>query len=161
MPCPTSEEVFLYAPVTNPVVNGDPAQAKPIGITVEAGEDVDFQFAAAFDCSVDISLSVFAPSFDPGDLFLIGENTGKRLTDAVAEAVLANACIMPGGSADDRRKKFENLVYFRTGITELNIPLESFDAPLPAGVYVITLGATPTGSGGVSSYRWTTFFIVP
>jgi hypothetical protein len=68
---------------------------------------------------------------------------------------------MPGGSADDRRRKFENLIFFRTGVKEVTIPLEGLDATLPAGVYVITFGVTPSGSKGETSYRWVTAFVVP
>jgi hypothetical protein len=159
MPCPTSQQVFIYAAGPEPVVTQVPANAQPVGIAVEPGDDVDFQFSAAFNCPVDLTLGVAALSFDPMNIFLVGETSAQWLTDAVAGEVHTNG--IPAGSADDRRGIFENLVLFRTNVTQLSIPAETFDVTLPSGVYLVTFGATPTGMKGKTSYRWVTVFVVP
>ena len=160
MPCPTSQQVFIYAAGPEPVVTKIPANAQPVGIEVEPAEsEVDFQFSAAFDCPVDLTLGVSALSFDPMNIFLVGETSAQWLTDAVAGEVHTNG--IPAGSADDRRGIFENLVLFRTNVTQLSIPAEIFDVPIPSGVYLVTFGATPTGTKGKTSYRWVTVLIVP
>ncbi len=164
MPCPTAAKVFLYSSVANPEANTDPAAAKPIGVIVEPGDDVDFQLNAAFDCPVDVTVSAFAPGIDPNDIFMIfmvdSNPKVKRLLESVAQSVKADGCKL-SGTEDERRKKFENLVFFNTNVTQVNVGLEQLDAKLPPGTYFITLGVTPSGSEGKTSYRWVTSFIVP
>jgi len=163
MPCPTGEQAFFYIPVDTPVVNSDPAEAKPVGITVELGDDVDFVISAAFDCPVDVTLSVFAPGVDPQDIFYIdSEASGaERLSKAIADDVKSNSCSTSGESEDDIRKAFENLVFYKTNVTGLDVPIESLHARFDPGLYIITLGVTPHGMKGKTLYRWSTGFFIP
>ncbi|MFI5294974.1 MAG: hypothetical protein ACHQ0Y_08115 [Thermodesulfovibrionales bacterium] len=152
----------MLSPVASPVPSADPATAAPIAIVVEQADDVDILLNAAFDCPVDVALSGFAPVIDSEDIFFVNpDGTTKRFSESVGEAVIANGCAMPGNSENDRRKKFENLVLFKTNVSGVNVGLEGLDFSLSPGTYIITLGVTPTGSQGNTFYRWVTYFTVP
>lgn len=162
MPCPTGQQVFFYAPVETPVASADPSTAEPIGVTVAPDKNVGLQLNAAFDCSVDVTLSAFGPGVDPQDIFFVSaDGEVVRLSESVAEAVRANPDEIFNGDASELWKKLENLVYYETDVFQVNSGGESIHGTFPSGVYLITLGVTPRGTSGQTSYRWTTFFLVP
>lgn len=138
------------------MVSTDPATAQPVGIVVEQNADVDILLNAAFDCPVDVTLSLYAPGIDPQDVFFVGSTGVERLSESSAMAETDDSS---GGSANQLWKKLENLVLYKTNVSEVNVGPEELHAVFPPGVYVVTLGVTPHGAEGQSSYRWTTFFV--
>lgn len=158
MPCPAGNGVFgLYAPPASPSVSADPATAQPVGIMVEPNDDVDILLNASFDCPVDVTLSLYAPDADPQDVFFIDPTGVTRLSESAA---MAGSNGIGDGSANQLWKKLENLVFYSTDITQLNVGPEELHAVFPPGVYVVTLGVTPSGTQGQTSYRWSTFFLI-
>ncbi len=161
MPCPTGEQAFFYSPVGTPVISSNPAEAEPLAVVVEPGEDVDFLMNASFDCPVDATFSFFAPGIDPVNIFFIDSQiNGKWLSQAVADELTSQQCSLFGTSEDARRKAYENLVFFNTDVTQLDVAPETLHATFPPGVYVVTLSVTPHGTKGQTLYRWSTFFAV-
>jgi len=146
-----------------PVVSSNPATARPLGVDVEPGDDVDILINASFECPVDITLSIVALGIDPANIFFVDSDlNAKTLSQLIAGELTSTGCLTtPGDSEDVRTKAYENLVFFRTDVTEVHVPEESLHAVFPAGVYAITLGATPHGMKGATRLRWTTYFLVP
>lgn len=80
MPVPTAQGSYSYAAVSEPAKDGDPAQAKPIGMGAfpKGGNALSLQAAfEQFAGSVDIYLGLSAPAFGP-EIFLITQSNGLQ-----------------------------------------------------------------------------------
>lgn len=164
MELPDGRHVYTYGPIAAPVVSTDPAQARPMGIgPIATGGDVlDLKIQVGpFPSPVDVSLGIYAASFDAKDIYFL--DMTRQLISATAAT--AEGDKEAGASDHERRKKIKKLTLWKSGVTEVN---ESVFGQLPAGdlepgLYVVHLGVSPVTEDDENhdSYRWITYFIVP
>ncbi len=158
MPLPVGEQVFNYDPVALPVLNSDPAQAKPLGVgpVADGGNTVE----------VKVTVGPFA---GPVDVFLRIYPSGKK-ADTVyhldADGTFKNPSEDKGSG-----KKFKKKVVWKRNVTGVD---ETVFGPMSAndlrqGLYVLTLNVKPSGQeddnddgddDDDSYYRWVTYFVV-
>ncbi len=176
---PKGKNVFTYTPVEAPVVDCDPAKAKPIGVGGIAVGENSLEVAVnvgPFDEPVDVSFGYFSASFDAGDIYFL--NIFQQITSLQDD-------IKNGASADDptleaagkgqgfksyhenRSKKYKKLITWKSGVYGVNEtllgPTESLQ-DIPPGLYVLVLNVTrssPADNNFDRFYRWVTYFIVP
>jgi hypothetical protein len=170
MACPTDQQVFWDGQNSSIVVSADPSTAAPIAATVGKNGKVDIQLEASFGCPVDVELSVFAPGFDPEDIFYMDpEGNMARLSEEALSEGAGNKGYgdRRDGDRGDGNKgngnkgsctKFRNVIFYKTNVLELN---EEFSKEFPPGLYLLTLGVTPHDNENENFYRWVIYFIVP
>ena len=87
LPVPTSQEFYPYTSIATPVVNSDPAQAKPLSVgSVAEGDTVlNLQVATqAFNGPVDIYLALYVPIVDRYNVYLIkSDNSIQMLSEGL------------------------------------------------------------------------------
>lgn len=140
MPVPTGQQGFSYPPTSNPVLDADPAKARPIAVgpVAEGGNVVRLRVTLpAFSGPVDLYFGVSAPALDPFHLYLLRPD-GQL---AVYES---------------------DLIPCLSGVTQ---PVDVFlfgDIPvsaLPPGQYHLYLLASVAGNFSLY-YLWHTYFVI-
>lgn len=127
---------FSYASSEEPLLSTDPAFAQPIGLGSAAGDGDRLTLQVGLDpfsAPVDLYLGIYAPSFDPSNIYLM--NQGRTL-----------------------QKLADGIVPWKSDISD-SITETIFDmqtSPFPTGTYDFLLMATPAGSYD-AYYLWETF----
>jgi hypothetical protein len=172
MPVPTSQKVFSYAAVEQPVVSSDPAQAKPIGVGSVAigGDTVDVNVnVGQFAGPVNVSFMIYAPTLESDDLYFMGPNNEiKKLSNAVEEDEDSRSG--QGDSCGEYRDadhgskpstKFSRLIRWKDNVTGVNQSI--LTAPvgdLRSGIYTLVLVVKSTEDHN-DYYRWVTQVTIP
>ncbi len=139
IPVPVSGQMIVFfEPISIPLADTDPAQAKPVGIgTAAIGGDT---------FTLNMNLEAFA---GPVDLYV---------ALAVPPSVSSDILLLTPTGVQPISAGFTPLVSNQSA--EFLLPFPSFDIEvLPAGSYVVVVAATPPGAGNLdSSYIWVTAF---
>ncbi len=173
MPLPTSEEVFTYAPVSQPVVSNDPAQAMPIGVGPAAtgGDTIDINVKIGpFAGPVNVSFMIYAPALESDELyFMSSQGRLRKLSKAVEEYEQRNLSAQDSDSDDHgdgygshSASNFSDLVRWKDNVTGVNADIYSASVDnLPSGVYTLVLVVKPRSGGDDNYYRWITHVTIP
>lgn len=140
MDLPSSQKVYTYSSVPEPVLSTDPSSAKPVSIGDYAAEGNTISMKIGFERfegAADIYVAFYAPAIDP-DNILVLEN-GNTLRKLSTETIPWK----------------ENI----TGPVYETLSGEIPTSALPAGIYYVYTAMTPAGSAD-SYYLWTTSFII-
>ncbi len=142
MPLPESQLVFTPAPASLPVLNADPAVAKPMGLgsVATGGGTLNIQIGTVgFSGPAEVYFAVFSPQALGNDIFLY---TGGTFV-AFSQTGLVPWIASTNGSLN------EDLFGA--------IPLSA----LPSGAYTLYFAVAPAGSSLATFYFWSTEFMVP
>ncbi len=108
MPVPSDKQAFTYTPVAEPVIDCNPALAKPIGVGgVAVGRGtVNIKVGVGpFEAPVDVSIGIFMASFDATDIYFINVlNQLTSLQEELAEEFEAEALSDANASSKDKDK---------------------------------------------------------
>ena len=140
MQMPTAQQMFAYGPTTGPVMGTDVSSTMPIGVGTVAmgGNMVNVHVAIGqFSNPMDIYLTVYAPSVNPFNIYLVQPDGTLKPASMGIEPWMAGVT-----SVD------------QTPVT--NMPTSS----LAKGTYTVGLMATETGGNMSTYYLWTTHFVV-
>ncbi len=163
MPVPTGAQAFSYQPVNMPVASDDPAQAKPIGVgpLATGGDTVDLRVdIGPFAGPVDVSLVLYGPAIDSGDLYFIVPGVGlQRLSDAVRDEDRTESDAHEG--SHDRERRLRDRVVWKKNVTSVNEEIFMGNVTaLPSGLYPLVLSVTSDDNPD-NSYRWITYMFIP
>lgn len=144
MPLPTGYQVFLFDPVSEPVVSPDPAQAKPVGIGSLSigGPELSIRITTPqFSGPANILFAISA-DIDPNNIYILTQEGGFV---TIAEAGLVFWKQNTAGPVDEPLFG--------------DIPISL----LPPGQYILYLGVVPASPppGDLPFYLWETAFIIP
>ena len=153
MPLPTGSQTFTYKPVAAPILSGNPAQAKPIGVGAIANGGNTFDITIGLDRfagPVDVLFGVYASSIDATNVFFFNSSNSLQ-TSRDSE----------GRQVPRSRLVWKTSVLDVTDALAVNVPVSA----LPAGQYILILQVSPTATGGddinSGAYdRWITRFTI-
>lgn len=140
MPMPTSQMMFSFGPITDPVIGSGPQDTMPIGAgSVAMGGDMVTIHAEVgqFQLPMDMYFALYAPSVDPFNIYLLNQQGGFRPVSM-------------------------GMTPWMTGVTTVDqmpfgsIPTSAF----PKGSYYMGLMATPAGGNMSTYYFWMTNFTI-
>lgn len=162
MAMPAKKQAFTYTPVETPVVDCDPAKAKPVGVgnVAKGGDVLDLNVEIGpFEEPVDVSFGLFAASFDAADIYFLNIlNQFTSLQDQISED-------NEGQGQGKAKKKFKKLPPWKSNVLEVSETIGPVDvSDLPPGLYVVVLNVTrvsPADDNFDRFYRWVTYFIIP
>lgn len=151
MPVPTAQQVFKYSSIASPVVNDDPAQARPLsfGSIAEGGDMLSAQIGfSEFSGPVDIFVA-FTISTDPSHFFVLNSDLSfKTLTIDEIAKILATG-MLPSGVGPWKENTIGpiNEHFFNLAISEI-----------PSGTFTCYVLVSPTGNIQ-NYYLWKSFFV--
>ena len=165
IPDPVSQQSYSYSPIVSPVLNIDPAKAKPLGIGgLAIGRDrltvrVSLE---QFEGGMDI-YGAYTVSTDPELVFLLNPD-GSTFTQFTVSEI--NSALTSRGTPPSGAEPWKSLILFPLNEVIVNVPVSS----LPSGIYTAYLLVTRTdfvivlGNQAQSLndyYLWSTSFVIP
>jgi len=170
MPAPTDEDIFQYSAVAEPLLNSEPAWAKPIGLgqVVSGGKTISIKVRTLpFSSPVDATLIIYSPAADSDELYYWSNKRElRKLSDAVREQEREAVSLGKNSDNDEdhsseSKRSLRKRVLWKKNVTQLDESI--FTGPtsgLESGLYTFTLiVASPDDDDHY--YRWVTSIIVP
>lgn len=141
MPMPTTQMMYTFGAINEPVLGSDPSTSMPIGVgsIAEGGNMMTIHTEVGqFQMPMDMYLAVFDPSVDPFNVYVMNPQGELQPTSMGLTPWMAGVTSM-------------DQMPFGTDISTTG---------LPKGTYYIGLMTTPSGGDMSAYYFWTTSFTI-